>query len=113
MVVKFRCDNSAVVAIVNKDTSRDKEVMHLVRCLAFISARYQFQAYAVHVPGVENTLADALSRNNLPLFRSTYPQANQEPSPIPSELLDLLLISKPDWISEQWTSLWSSTFTMV
>ena len=110
--VRVRCDNMAVVAIINKETSQDKEVMHLVRCLAFIRARFQFRIYAVHVPGVENTMADALSRNNRVLFMSLHPQAQQSPAPIPSELIDMLLLTRPDWTSPQWTNLWSSIFTM-
>ncbi len=35
-----RCDNAAVVAIINKGQSKDKEAMHLARCLAFIQAEH-------------------------------------------------------------------------
>ena len=40
--VQVLCDNAAVVAVLNQNSSRDKEVMHLIRCLAFITAKFQF-----------------------------------------------------------------------
>ena len=41
--VLAQCDNMAVVDIINRGTSRDKTVMHLVRCLAFIKAKHEFE----------------------------------------------------------------------
>ena len=111
-VVRAWCDNEAVVCIVNQGTSRDPEVMHLVRCLAFVKARFQFKLVASHIRGSSNIKADALSRNNLQLFQSLHPQAAAEPTQIPEEVLDLLLVSKPDWMSGRWSSLWSSISPM-
>jgi len=108
--VQILCDNAAVVAILNQNSSRDREVMHLLRCLTFITAKFQFLITARHIPGIENTAADALSRDKLDLFRSIYPQADHAPSPISAALLDLLVLSKPDWTSWSWTELWNSTF---
>ena len=34
------CDNSAVVAIINKGDSKEPEAMHLLRCLAFLKAKF-------------------------------------------------------------------------
>ena len=110
--VLVQCDNAAVVAIVNQNSSKDKEVMHLMRCLAFITAKFQFLLTATHIPGI-NMAADALSRDRVDLFHSLIPQANKSASPIPPPLLDLLLISKPDWTSGNWTSLWSTIFEMA
>ena len=111
-VVKVRCDNAAVVACINKESSKEREVMHLLRCLVFIAARYQFQLHAIHLPGTENRAADALSRDQLTVFRSMVPQAAKEPAVIPPELLDLLLVTKPDWTMWQWTDLWTHIFKM-
>jgi hypothetical protein len=107
------CDNSAVVDTLNKGCCRDPEVMHLVRCLAFLKARFQFSVTASHIEGSRNVLADALSRDNLDSFLSRYPQASPVPTPLPQELLDLTLISKPDWTSSRWTELWSATSSPV
>ena len=111
--VRARCDNAAVVSIINSGSSRVQEAMHLMRCLAFLAAKDEFYIFATHIRGVDNTLADALSRNNGSLFRTLHPQAKQSPTPIPVSLLDLLIVTKPDWLSQHWTQLWSSTFAMV
>ena len=34
--VQIRCDNAAVVAILNSGDSRDPDALHLRRCLAFM-----------------------------------------------------------------------------
>ena len=108
--VLANCDNAAVVAIINQGSSKNQECMHLMRCLSFIAAQFNFNLVAAHIKGVDNILADALSRNNALLFSAQLPHARPDPSTIPPELLDLLLLSKPDWTSQHWTELWSSTF---
>ena len=62
---------------------------------------------ASHIKGVHKNLADALS------FLCNYPQASlQSLGIIPQPLIELLSIitSKPDWTSQNWSRLWSSTF---
>lgn len=108
--VRVWCDNAAVVSTINRGSSRNREAMHLARCLAFIKAKLECDLIASHIPGANNTRADSLSRNNLALFRALHPQAYQEPSAIPVALLDMLVLSKPDWTSTLWTELWSSIF---
>ena len=80
----FRCDNMAVVELLKSHTSQDQLLMHLLRCLAFYATYFRFQFHATHVPGVLNTAADALSRDNLSLFNSLVPQVY-----IPVAILDL------------------------
>ena len=46
LTIQARCDNSAVVSIINWGNSQDAEVMHLIRCLAFIKAKFQFMLLA-------------------------------------------------------------------
>ena len=113
LTIKVLCDNEAVVAIVNKGISRDSEVMHLVRCLAFFTAKYQFYLVASHIQGVSNVRADALSRNNHSLFQVLHPQASPLPSTIPGSVLDLVFLAKPDWNSLHWIRLWTSISDMV
>ena len=108
--VRFQSDNSAVVALLNSGSSRDEALMHLMRCLVFITAKFNFTVSASHIRGVHNQLADALSRNNHNYFLVNHPQATPRPSPIPIALRDLLIISKPDWLSQHWTNLWSAIF---
>ena len=108
--IRVMCDNEAVVAIINQGTCRDQEAMHLMRCLAFIAAMFQVDFYAQHIKGVANSIADALSRDHMSLFRSQHPQACEDPTPISQSLRELLLEKKPDWSSRSWTQLWSDTF---
>ena len=105
---RAQCDNTTVVEIVNSGPCLEPEAMHLRRCLAFLEAQFQFYIWATHIRGPDNLLADALSRNKTSLFHSLYPQANKDPVPIPALLLDILVVSKPDWTSKSWTQLWSS-----
>ena len=105
-----RCDNEAVVAIINTGTSKDCEAMPLMRCLFFITAKHNLLLTATHFPGSINILADALSRNNLQLFLSLSPQALPNPDPIPPALIDLLTISRLDWTSPAWSSMFNATF---
>ena len=55
--------------------------------------------------GVQNTSADALSRNNLSLFFSLNLQAAPVPAIIPPELRDLVLSRSPRWTSPAWMHL--------
>ena len=55
-LVCIQCDNAAVVAIVNSGTSRDQDAMHLLRCLAFIMAKFNFLLVVSHIRGLENDL---------------------------------------------------------
>ena len=72
----MKCD-AAVVHILNQGYSRDPEVMHLMRCLHFITAQFNFRVTAEHIQGTLNTAADALSRNSLHTFKVLMPHANQ------------------------------------
>ena len=62
-IVRFQSDNAAVVAVLNSGTSRDDSPMHLIHCLAFITARFNFIVSASHINDVDNLLADDLSRD--------------------------------------------------
>ena len=85
-----RCDNAAVVAIINSRRSRERDLMQLLRCLFFIEAYFQFQLSAVHLPGDQNVQADDLSRNRLSAFHEKVPESSSLPSPIPPTLLQWL-----------------------
>ena len=108
--VRANCDNEAVVAVIKSGYSREPFISHLLRCIFFFSAKYDFTLTAAHIPGRLNTLADAISRNNAPYFVSSYPQANQQPTEVPQEFVNKLLVEKPDWTSNTWTLWFHSTF---
>ena len=70
-----RCDNAAVVHIINAGNSKDKDTMHLRRCLAFITVKYEINMIACHIQGVHNSLADTISWNKPHDFLLNWPQA--------------------------------------
>ena len=61
-------DNIAVVSITNQQTVKNGLLSHLLRCLFFAMAIFNFDLVARHVPGAKNGAADALSCNWLDLF---------------------------------------------
>ena len=109
--VRFRSDNMAVVQVLRSRTSKDSLIMHLLRCLAFYAAFFQFSIVTDHIPGVQNTAADAISRDNIPLFLSLFPQCPQ--CSIPKEITDLLVVEQPNWGSENWTKLFLNSLPKV
>ena len=111
--IRARCDNAAVVAIIRSGYSKDPLAMQLIRNLFFITAHYNLLIVTVHVPGVENVAADALSRDNLSLFRSQVRHAQPDPTVIPAELLQLLVSSRQDWTSTAWINLWQNFLRKV
>ena len=111
--VRFQSDNAAVVALINNGTSKDDVLMHLMRCLVFVTAKFNFVVSASHIKGTLNVLADALSRNNYKKFLSNYPQACPTPTKIPPPLVELLITQRPDWISRHWTHLWNNIFMLL
>ena len=111
--VKCQCDNAAVVAIINSGKSKDDRAMHLMRCLTFYLAQFSVNIYAEHIPGITNIAADALSRDNLPLFRQQVRHATQSPTPIPQELILALVVHQPDWTSQKWRNWFDSTLRKV
>lgn len=56
--VTVHCDNMGTVAVVNAGYSREHNIIHLLRCLFFIRATYQFSLYATHIAGAQNGWAD-------------------------------------------------------
>ncbi len=104
-VVRCRCDNAAVVAIVNSGSSKDDKAMYLMRSAAFFMAKHQLRVWAVHIPGVENESADVLSRNDHHSFLLQNPTARPTPSALPQELIRALVLQRPDWTSTNWTEL--------
>ena len=87
--------------------------MHLLCCLLFIEARQRCYLYPVYIDTHSNYLADALSRNNLPLFLSKLPGADPHPTPISLHLLDLLLDPSADWTSPRWNHQFNAIFRMA
>ena len=89
--VIFHCDNQAVVCMINKQTTRSPSSMHLVRCLVSVCLVKNIVFKAVHIPGLENNIADALSRLQFSRFRKLVPLADLTPTPIHAPLFRQLM----------------------
>ena len=76
--VCFHCENAAVVAVLKGGYTKEPYMAHMLRCLFFLEASMQFVSIALHVPGVQNEVADALSRNNMSAFFRLAPQSNSK-----------------------------------
>ncbi|XP_053161001.1 uncharacterized protein LOC128349104 [Hemicordylus capensis] len=77
--VHFWCDNQATVQVIDRQTSRSPRVMILVRAFVLACLHNNIQFLACHVPGVQNSLADALSRFQVQRFRQLAPEAEHQP----------------------------------
>ena len=69
------CDNSAVVDIWKKGTTKCPEVMALVCMLYFCAAQHNIDVLVTHVAGTDNSIADSLSRFQVQCFHKLAPEA--------------------------------------
>ena len=112
-VVTFHCDNGAVVSCLTSRTAREPHNAHLLKCLFFFQARFNFEFKAQHISGRRSTAADTLSRNKLPEFFSLCPQAQQQPTQLPPSLTELLSDSSLNWTSPRWKGLFETILRRV
>ena len=63
--INFKCDNANLVIAINKGSSRDKFVMHLLRFLWFFVAHFAIHVTASHLPGLISITADHLYWGNM------------------------------------------------
>jgi hypothetical protein len=114
-LVQFHIDNMSVVQVLSKGSSKEPSglVMHLLRCLSFFSAYYQFSYEAIHIPGACNTLADDISRNRTSSLSSQVPSIHACPTVVPPALWSLLVVETPDWTSSRWRALFRDFMQIV
>ena len=111
--VRFECDNSSVVAAIQKGSAKDDTAMHLLRCLWFLVAHFDIDISIVHVAGITNCTADHLSRQRMSLFFSLNPQADVTPTPLPSALTDIVASPSLDWTSPAFRQLFNTITAKV
>eukprot|EP01083_Nonionella_stella_P046438 124375_1 len=65
--VLFRCDNWASCKILSKKCAcfRRRDLNELVRVICKLAIKFRFHFWITHVPGIENDLADRLSRDKM------------------------------------------------
>ena len=106
--IVVHCDNEAVVEVVAAGYSKEMNLMHLLRCLFLVTAVPELSLRSVHIPGIQNVAADAISRNNMLVFNTQVPGATPAPVDLPPEALDLLIGQRPDWTSPAWCRWFSN-----
>ena len=111
--INFQCDNASLVMAINKGSSKDKFVMHLLRCLWFFVAHFNIQVTATHLPGALNVTADHLSRGNLTQAFISTPTLSQQSNSIPPSAVKLVSPKQLDWTSLQFHHLFQETLLSV
>ena len=84
-------------------------MMHLLRCMHFFCTLHDITVRAEHIPGANNSVADAIFRNNLQVLFQEVPGVSKVSDPIRPALRQLLVDQRPDWLSDTWRALLKSS----
>lgn len=84
--ILFYSDNIAVVSILNNQTSKEPNVMALLRLLVLKCLSLNIDFRSKHVPGKQNSISDSLSRFQFQTFRQLAPWAEKTPQIVPEEI---------------------------
>ena len=79
------------MSIINKRTSKDKQIMKLVRPLVLLTMLNDIQFKAGYINTKKNSIANAFSRFQTHRFRLLAPQAENQPAPVPTEFWKIIL----------------------
>ena len=85
--ISIFCDNSAIVDILNKQTSKSKRIMCLLRPLILNLLCFNIRFRAIHLPGLDNTLCDSLSRQQVTPALLQANHMDPVATPIPAQFL--------------------------
>ena len=83
----LRIDNEGLVKVLNKQSSKSKRLMQLVRQFVLMSMSLGIVFRAMHIPGMANSTADSISHKQWDRFRQLAPAAAEYPEPIPEQFL--------------------------
>lgn len=83
-------DNRAVLYIINKQTSKDQNIMKLVRRYVLCCMKHNILTRAEHIPGKCNVLSDLLSRLQVSQFHKLAPEMDKDPVSVPPHLLQVI-----------------------
>ena len=91
----IRTDNTSVAAAINRQTSKNKDLMVLLRKFVLLLLKYNIKCTAHHIEGKKNVVSDALSRLRISKALFYLLQLGLQPSPmaIPSTLRPMNLRS--------------------
>ena len=75
----MQTSNSALVDVINRQTSKHKLIMLLVQDLVLTSLKYNILFRDRHIAGIHNSCADLLSRLQVNQFKQIFPEADEMP----------------------------------
>ena len=78
MCIVLFCDNQGAVDMINNASSKCKQCMKLIRIITLYSLIHNVKIIARHVIGINNELADFLSRDKMDSFWSLAKSRNLE-----------------------------------
>lgn len=90
--VLFICDNLSVVYCLNKQTSKDKIMMKLIRFIVLKALKFNFCFKSKHISSSRNIICDKLSRLQVKEALQIAPHLNKSPTPIPMSMNPWLLL---------------------
>ena len=90
--LRFHCENLSVMNLWKNGTSLQGELMDIIRKLLYCSARQEFTVEVVHIPGVDNSISDTLSRFQFCRFRTLASRADQYPVAVMQEIWQVLSV---------------------
>ena len=76
------CNNLPVVSIINSKRSKSPRIMDLVRAITILTLEHNFSFTATHIPGLDNSIADSLSRFQMDHYHHLAPNASTSPCAI-------------------------------
>ena len=85
--VTFHTDKMALSEVINKKTTKDKELLVLLDAIVLSCLKHNIMFKAVHIAGVLNTQADALLRLQVAKFKSLGKDMVPKPTVVPHPLL--------------------------
>jgi hypothetical protein len=85
--IVFFCDNESIVQVLNQKTSKSPKIMDLLRAIVLCTLTNNFTFTAKHVRGIDNGIADSLSRFQMDRFKPLAPLASPLPCVIPSSMI--------------------------
>ena len=80
------CDNQVVIHIVSNLMSQSERVIALGRAFTLHALKVNVLVQARHAPGADNSLAGALSHQQIEWFRELDPEANEFPETLHPEV---------------------------
>ena len=60
--VTFQCDNGAVVSVLRYGKTREPILAAYGRNIRMLAACFDIELFPIHIPGIQNSVADLLSR---------------------------------------------------